>query len=105
AAARGLAVEHRPTYEAEGFDCAPRLIEALERAIEACGHRPARLFSGAGHDGLAMKDLTECGMLFVRCRGGLSHHPDESITASDAQAAGEVLLAFLEAFEPRPHRA
>jgi allantoate deiminase len=97
---RGLEVEHELTYEAEGFACAPRLVAALEQAVAACGHRPKRLFSGAGHDGLAMRELTECGMLFVRCRDGLSHHPDEAITAADVQAAGEVLIAFLESFTP-----
>lgn len=87
-----LAAESEKVYEQAAVSCAPWLIEALERAIAATGRQPLRLFSGAGHDGLAMVNLTDIGMLFVRCKDGLSHHPDESITAADAAAAAEVLL-------------
>jgi allantoate deiminase len=51
--------------------------------------------SGAGHDGVALTDLCPIAMLFVRCAGGLSHHPDESVSAQDAQAALDVLYAFV----------
>ena len=41
-------------------------------------------------------------MLFVRCKGGISHHPAESITTRDADVAMRVLLDFLRHFpEPR----
>ncbi|GHC18856.1 allantoate amidohydrolase [Aidingimonas halophila] len=99
ATARGLQLAITPAYEAEGVECAPWLIESLEEACQACGQRPKRLFSGAGHDGLAMHDLTDIGMLFVRCRDGLSHHPDEAITADDAGMATRVIMAFLEGME------
>jgi len=56
--------------------------------------------SGAGHDAMALADLTRIAMLFVRCKGGISHHPDESITLEDAQAVADVLLRFLRHFEP-----
>jgi allantoate deiminase len=39
-------------------------------------------------------------MLFVRCAGGVSHHPAESITPEDAHVAVAVLLDFLRHFEP-----
>ena len=40
-------------------------------------------------------------MLFVRCgAGGISHHPDETMTAEDAEIATSVLLDFFERFEP-----
>jgi allantoate deiminase len=35
------------------------------------------------------------GMLFVRCKDGLSHHPDESVTAADVGVSLEVLQTFL----------
>jgi acetylornithine deacetylase/succinyl-diaminopimelate desuccinylase-like protein len=41
-------------------------------------------------------------MLFVRCgNGGISHHPDETMTAEDAEIATSVFLHFLEHFEPK----
>jgi len=42
-----------------------------------------------------MADLTEIAMLFVRCKGGISHHPAESVTREDVAAAIEVLEQFL----------
>lgn len=95
AAARGLSLTTSLGYEAEGVDCAEWLIEALEQACSVAGQKTRRLFSGAGHDGLAMHDLTDIGMLFLRCRDGLSHHPDEAITAEDAEVGTQVLMALL----------
>ncbi len=53
--------------------------------------------SGAGHDAMAMAALCPVAMLFVRCAGGISHHPAEAITLEDADAAMRVLLHFLRA--------
>ena len=69
---------------------------------------PHRLPSGAGHDGLAIAALCPIAMLFVRCKGGISHNPAKSITTSDADVATAVLLDFLRHFRgaadarPRP---
>lgn len=101
AEARGLEVAIEPTYAAEAVACAEWLIEALEEACDGVGEPVERMFSGAGHDGLAMHDLTDIGMLFVRCRDGLSHHPDEAITAEDAERATRVMMQFLRAMESR----
>lgn len=95
AAARELEVSIEQTYSAEAVDCAAWLIEALGDACRASDQPAEPLFSGAGHDGLAMCDLTDIGMLFVRCRDGLSHHPDEAISAADGEAATRALMQFL----------
>ncbi|CAH8275971.1 unnamed protein product [Arabidopsis lyrata] len=54
------------------------------------------LMSGAGHDAMAMAHLTKVGMLFVRCRGGISHSPAEHVLDDDIGAAGLAILEFLE---------
>ncbi|MBZ0332187.1 M20 family metallo-hydrolase [Halomonas sp. ANAO-440] len=92
---RGLEFTTCMDYEAEGVACAERLIQALEQACREVGQPSRRLFSGAGHDGLAMHALTDIGMLFLRCRDGLSHHPDEAITAEDAEAGTRVIMQLL----------
>ena len=46
------------------------------------------LVSGAGHDGVVMAELTPIAMLFVRCRDGLSHHPDEYASPKDLRGQG-----------------
>jgi allantoate deiminase len=100
AARRGVGVEVRQTYGEAAASCAPWLVESLAAAAERCGIRPLRLPSGAGHDGLAMVALCPIGMLFVRCKGGISHNPEESITPEDADAAVGVLLDFLRHLNP-----
>lgn len=88
-------------YSQDGIRCDGRLTGFLERAVSASGVAPLSLFSGAGHDGLAMAAIAPCAMLFVRCRGGLSHHPDESVTPEDCAAAMDVLARFLIDLPPR----
>ena len=48
--------------------------------------------SGAGHDGQAMIHLTDIGMIFVRCRGGISHNPAEFVSIEDLGLAIEALV-------------
>ncbi|UHC18763.1 allantoate amidohydrolase [Methylobacterium currus] len=70
----------------------PGFQAALDRAARRLGFAPLRLPSGATHDAVAMAALGPSAMLFVRCRGGISHNPAESITLEDADAATRVLL-------------
>jgi allantoate deiminase len=80
--------------------CAPWLTAQMERAVAAEGIKLRRLPSGAGHDGMALKHLAAIAMLFVRCKGGVSHNPAESIAQEDAGAGARVLLRFIENFQP-----
>jgi len=78
--------------------CADWLMAQLDRAVSAEGIKVRRLPSGAGHDGMALRSLADIAMLFVRCKGGISHNPAESITAEDAGAGARVLFRFMEKF-------
>ena len=60
--------------------------DQIAQAIAAEGFSVFELPSGAGHDGMAMIDIADVGMIFVRCRGGVSHHPDEHVELADADA-------------------
>lgn len=93
---RGLVLEMENKYSADAVACSDWIMTSLETACANVGQPAERLFSGAGHDGLAMQALTDIGMLFVRCKDGLSHHPDEAITAEDGEAATRVVMAFLQ---------
>jgi allantoate deiminase len=81
--------------------CAPWLRKQAAEAVAAEGYRVFELPSGAGHDGMAMIDIADVGMLFVRCRGGISHHPDEHVEAADADIGARVLLRLIENFRPK----
>lgn len=98
AARRGLDVCIATTHRAPAMTCDGTLIAALDASVRAIGHEPLHLPSGAGHDAMAMAALCPVAMLFVRCAGGISHHPAEAITLEDADAAIRVLIHFLRAF-------
>jgi len=97
---RGLAIRVERLYEEGAAGCHPGLMDQLDAAIARQGLRPLRLASGAGHDAMALAALCPIAMLFVRCGGGISHNPLESITAEDAEVAARVFLDFLEHFDP-----
>ena len=92
---RGVVVSFEPTHEADACRCDPALMQELAQALERRGLPAKNLPSGAGHDAMAMATLAPVAMLFVRCKGGISHHPAESITGEDAELACDVLYDFL----------
>jgi allantoate deiminase len=98
---RKLALQIDVTHENRTVPCAPWLRSQVAEAIAAEGYRAFELPSGAGHDGMAMIDIADVGMLFVRCRGGISHHPDEHVELADADAGARVLLRLIENFRTR----
>jgi allantoate deiminase len=91
ASARGVEVAWREVMSAPAVAVDAALSEALAAAISARGLPVVRLASGAGHDGVALRELTGVAMLFVRCAGGISHHPDESVDEADVAVALDVL--------------
>jgi allantoate deiminase len=93
---RNLESEIELVQEFGSTACAPRLMEQMERAVARQGFPVRRLPSGAGHDGMALAAITDICMLFVRCKGGISHSPLEAITEADAAAGASVLFDFIE---------
>lgn len=92
AAARDLELEIESIHRAPEVVCAPALGSAVAAGIATTGDRePMELVSIAGHDAMAVAELTEVGMLFVRCAGGISHHRDESVRADDVALAIDAL--------------
>jgi allantoate deiminase len=98
---RKLALQLDVTHENRSVPCAPWLRRQVSEAIAKEGFRVFELPSGAGHDGMAMIDIADVAMVFVRCRGGISHHPDEHVEVADADAGARVLLRLIEDFRPR----
>jgi len=99
AKARGVALISVHTHEAAAYICDPGIVAGLEAAVESIG-QPARLLpSGAGHDTMIMGALCPAGMLFVRCKGGISHNPLESITVEDCEIGLAALMAFVRGFK------
>ena len=100
AARRRMTARIQKTHEMKAAPCAPWLMNQIDQAIAAEGITPVRLPSGAGHDGMAMIAVTDIGMIFLRCAGGVSHNPAEAISVEDAEIGGQVLLRFMRQFRP-----
>ncbi|MFM9937669.1 MAG: allantoate amidohydrolase [Novosphingobium sp.] len=92
---RDLGLSVRQGHDLPPSPCDPALMAMLDEATRAAGHRPFRLVSGAGHDAMIMAALCPTAMLFLRCRGGVSHNPAEHVEPADAEAALAVMSGFI----------
>ena len=89
-----LAIEK--VHDLAASPCDPRLMELMDAAIADAGQPVRRLVSGAGHDAMVMAALCPTAMLFIRCRGGISHNPAEHVEPEDADIALRVMLGFID---------
>lgn len=96
AAAMGCDCQFERTYQQEAVLCDPTLLQKVSQAVTETQGQGFELPSGATHDASAMSDLCPVAMMFVRCRGGVSHRPDEYVTDADLDTATEALCRLLE---------
>ena len=104
---RGVRLEGNRTHDVRPVACAPWLQDRISGSIErTLGAKPARrLPSGAGHDAMVMAEVTDVGMMFVRCgAGGVSHNPAETVSAQDAGLALAALIDLVRGFTPLQQR-
>ncbi|HEX6292110.1 MAG TPA: Zn-dependent hydrolase, partial [Herpetosiphonaceae bacterium] len=95
-AARGVALDWQELHDTRSVPCSSALADLLARAVGGLGYPAHHLASGAGHDAASLAVITPVAMLFVRCKGGISHNPAESVTIEDVAVAIGVLERFLE---------
>ena len=100
-AARGVEVAWDEIQSTPPVPCSLVLTEMLAAAAADAGQAAPRLASGAGHDAAMMAAVTPVAMLFVRCAGGVSHHPDESVRPEDVEVAIDVTTRFVERLASR----
>lgn len=79
--------EHNP----QRFNAA--IIGGIQKAAADLGFGVARLTSGAFHDALFVSETCKTAMIFVPCKGGISHHPDEYSSPVQLAAGARVLTA------------
>ncbi len=97
----GLQVVWKEIHSATAVACKEWIQDLLEAVIVEMHMQPLRLLSGAGHDAMCIADICDAGMLFVRCKEGISHHPAESITLDDTAIALEALCRSLVLLKKR----
>ncbi|MGT2425462.1 allantoate amidohydrolase [Amnibacterium kyonggiense] len=100
---RGVAWSRDELYRADTTPCDPGLVSAIEAGVRATGDpEPMRIWSRAGHDGMAVSEVTGVAMLFLRCGNeGISHHPDETVTEEDTASALDAFAAAVLAVADR----
>lgn len=74
---RGIAITTEMVNADPPATCDPAILDAMEHAAKAAGKTCKRMVSRAYHDSLFMARIAPVAMLFVPCRGGVSHRPDE----------------------------
>jgi N-carbamoyl-L-amino-acid hydrolase len=75
--------------------CSPTIISVFEDASWALNYAHQKMVSRAYHDSLFMSRIAPTGMLFIPCRGGVSHRPDEYASAENIEAGTRVLATAL----------
>jgi allantoate deiminase len=75
--------------------CSRSLSKQLAQSAKKFQSRVVELPSGAGHDAAVISKIAPVAMLFVRCKNGISHHPDESVKIGDVKIAIDVMNDFL----------
>jgi len=93
---RGLAMTCEPRLDQPSVAMDQHITAMLARAVEQIGAPPHRMSSGAGHDAMVVGERMPAGMLFLRCEGGISHHPAENVREDDVAAALQAGMKFLD---------
>ena len=92
AARRGVRVRIEPINADPPAQSSPEIMAAIVSACEGRGLSYERMVSRAYHDSLFMARIAPTGMIFIPCRGGVSHRPNEYASPA-AVASGTAVLA------------
>ena len=82
-------------HETAAVACSGKFSRLLGKVVSRRQKKLIQLPSGAGHDAAVMAKITLAAMLFIRCKGGISHHPDESVKTEDVRVALAVMNDFI----------
>jgi hydantoinase/carbamoylase family amidase len=93
---RGMRAEFTERQSLPATPMDERIVAALEAGAQATGEPFVRMHSGAAHDTMCVADRVPTAMVFVPCRDGVSHHPDEDADPADAALAAEIILGAIQ---------
>jgi allantoate deiminase len=96
AARNGLQATYRQRQTLPATRLDERIVGALEAAARASGEPFMVMPSGAAHDTMCVADHVPSAMVFVPCRDGISHAPDEDADPADAALAAEIILNAIQ---------
>ncbi|RFU66020.1 hydantoinase/carbamoylase family amidase [Peribacillus glennii] len=88
---RGLEYEIERSIDIPPVKCSGNLVNTIKEACKSLAIEAPVMISGAGHDAMLLAEITEIGMVFVRCRDGISHQPKEWAEIDDIVTGTKVL--------------
>ncbi|UOF91315.1 Zn-dependent hydrolase [Fodinisporobacter ferrooxydans] len=88
---RGIGLQIAELQRVPPVHCSDMVQSAIRDACATLGLATTTLSSGAGHDGMQLKDLCPVGMIFARSKDGISHNPAEWTSKEDCAAGVDVL--------------
>ncbi|MFF2018449.1 Zn-dependent hydrolase [Paenibacillus sp. NPDC058177] len=92
---KGLSLSIIATDSAPPVRSSQMIMDTLAESCRINEFPEHYMVCGAGHDAVAMNELTEIGLILVRSRDGISHHPLEWSSPEDCEAGANVLLHAL----------
>ena len=95
AAENGLTATYRQRQTLPVTHMDDRLVAALQEAARSTGEPFILMPSGAAHDTMCVADHVPSVMVFVPCRDGISHAPDEEADPADAALGAEIILTAI----------
>ena len=95
AARRGVVITTELVNADPPATCDPAILNEMEASANAAGKSFKRMVSRAYHDSLFMARIAPVAMLFIPCRGGVSHRPDEYASPEWVGAGVHVLARTL----------
>jgi N-carbamoyl-L-amino-acid hydrolase len=95
AAKRGIRVRNEVLNADAPAEASTLVVEALRKSAEDRGLPHQTMVSRAYHDSLFMARVVPAGMLFIPCRAGVSHRPDEYAAPADIERGVQVLAGAL----------
>ncbi len=94
-ARRGVRISELLVNADEPAICSPHIVGVIDEVCRGCGITAKHMVSRAYHDSLFMARISPIAMIFIPCRGGVSHRPDEYATPADIASGTRVLASTL----------
>jgi len=101
---RKVQIDRRVTYDSPPTHFSSTVAQAIKESADSLGFKTKDLISMAGHDASHMTRITTTGMIFIPCKGGLSHCPEEYTETESIIKGSQCLLKTLLKLDQRKRR-
>jgi N-carbamoyl-L-amino-acid hydrolase len=92
---RKIDIERQVTYNNPPIQFSSSIKRAIAEAAQSLGFSSLSQVSMAGHDAAHVRQVAEAGMIFIPCRSGLSHCPEEHTEIEHLVKGAQCLLKAL----------